>query len=1074
MPLFQPKVLQKHLVIPSAIPANHLQAIQDWQQEIASGKLKSLGEVSAHHLFIDIILERLLGYCTKGEQWTAYHECPIAGELDKIDVGLGSFTPQSRQIIAPLELKGLDTKNLDAVMPGRHKTPVQQVWEYATKVSKAKWALLSNYQELRLYAVGHGRQAYESWRFDQLHQPAEYSRFYTLLCAENLLGGATENLLLENEKVEKDITDRLYADYRNLRLALLTELRQSYPELAASTLLQYAQTIIDRILFIAFAEDKGLLPAKILEKAYTQQNPFNPLPIWENFKGLFRSIDKGNAALKIPAYNGGLFAKNKALDNLVISDALCDRFRGIADYDFASEVSVTVLGHIFEQSIADLEQLQEQLTNNVGLEDKTTKARATTGKRKQDGVVYTPNHITRFIVEQTLGSYIKSEFSRIAAPFQKKLKDGEWSWRSADAELKFWYAWQKRLKALRIIDPACGSGAFLVAAFDYLVIEYQKVNDTLHNLKGSYDLFDLTNTILNNNLYGVDLNAESVEITRLSLWLKTAEQGKALTNLDSSIRCGNSVVADSTFSKQAFIWQEQFPKVFADGGFDVVLGNPPYVRMELLKPIKPYLEKNYSVASDRADLYAYFFELGLKLLKPQGRLGYISSSTFFRTGSGENLRKHLLAHAKLESIIDFGDVQIFEGVTTYPAILIMEKSTESGDIRFCKIKNKLGNDLAQQFSEDNQIMPQNRLGAESWQFEDDTLATLRNKIISGKKILKEVYGSPYRGIVTGLNEAFVIDDKTYKIIVADNPQSNEQLKPFLEGKDLKQWRTESRGLWLILFPRGWTRSIMMQEGHTEINEASAWIWLQKKHPSICAWLTPFTEKAKKRGDKGEFWWELRACSYYEKFEGGKIAYVDIGATATFSIDKKSAYCANTAYFIANGDIFLLGLLNSKPIWFLITGLTNAIRGGFYRLFTQHLETLPIPEATAEEKERIGKMAEECQGVAEQRYQLEQRMCRRILSDLRPEGSEAKLSQKLQAWWELDFKVFHAEIKKCLKSEIPLKERDEWQELLQARQAEIKALSSKLATQEAALNEAVYALFKLTNAEIALLEKNLSQ
>ncbi len=1059
MPLFQPKVLQKHLVIPSAIPANHLQAIQDWQQEIASGKLKSLGEVSAHHLFIDIILERLLGYCTKGEQWTAYHECPIAGELDKIDVGLGSFTPQSRQIIAPLELKGLDTKNLDAVMPGRHKTPVQQVWEYATKVSKAKWALLSNYQELRLYAVGHGRQAYESWRFDQLHQPAEYSRFYTLLCAENLLGGATENLLLENEKVEKDITDRLYADYRNLRLALLTELRQSYPELAASTLLQYAQTIIDRILFIAFAEDKGLLPAKILEKAYTQQNPFNPLPIWENFKGLFRSIDKGNAALKIPAYNGGLFAKNKALDNLVISDALCDRFRGIADYDFASEVSVTVLGHIFEQSIADLEQLQEQLTNNVGLEDKTTKARATTGKRKQDGVVYTPNHITRFIVEQTLGSYIKSEFSRIAAPFQKKLKDGEWSWRSADAELKFWYAWQKRLEALRIIDPACGSGAFLVAAFDYLVIEYQKVNDTLHNLKGSYDLFDLTNTILNNTLYGVDLNAESVEITRLSLWLKTAEQGKALTNLDSSIRCGNSVVADSTFSKQAFIWQEQFPKVFADGGFDVVLGNPPYVRMELLKPIKPYLEKNYSVASDRADLYAYFFELGLKLLKPQGRLGYISSSTFFRTGSGENLRKHLLAHAKLESIIDFGDVQIFEGVTTYPAILIMEKSTESGDIRFCKIKNKLGNDLAQQFSEDNEIMPQNRLGAESWQFEDDTLANLRNKIISGKKTLKEVYGSPYRGIVTGLNEAFVIDDKTKNRLITEDKKYGFLLKPFLEGVDVKKWHVESRKLWLIYIPKN------------EINI--------EDYPAIQSHLLPFKEKLESRATK-QAWFELQQAqnAYLQVFEGLKIIYGYFAKEPLFLLEKDGFYSNNKTYFISvpntNEGNFLLGLLNSNLIWWLLLGLAPAVRGGFLELRNIYVETLPIPEATAEEKERIGKMAEECQGVAEQRYQLEQRMCRRILSDLRPEGSEAKLSQKLQAWWELDFKVFHAEIKKCLKSEIPLKERDEWQELLQARQAEIKALSSKLATQEAALNEAVYALFKLTNAEIALLEKNLNQ
>lgn len=497
MSLFQSKLLQKHLNIPTVIPSDHLQAIQEWQTAVADGTLAKLGEKSAHGRFIQTILVRLLGYATEGSEWTAYYECPI--QRDSIDVGLGKFTAKTTRILAPCELKGLKTPNLDAVMPGRHETPVQQVWRYAMKVPGAKWALLSNYREFRLYAVGQGMQAYESWKMEALHQPAEYSRFHTLLCASNLLDGYTENLLRENEKVEKDITDSLYADYRRLRIRLITELQGNYPDLDTATLLQYVQTIIDRILFIAFAEDKGLLPDRILERAYEQQNPFNPLPVWENFKGLFRAIDKGNAALQIPAYNGGLFAENAGLDALLLGDALCESFRDLARYDFASEVSVTVLGHIFEQSIADLEQLQEQLASGVEIQEETAKARATSGKRKQYGVVYTPNHITRFIVEQTLGSYIQAEFQRVAAEYQKTLKTtGEIRWKNIKAELAFWYAWRERLKSLRILDPACGSGAFLVAAFDYLALEYKRINDTLHDLTGR--MMCLTSTRLSSTI----------------------------------------------------------------------------------------------------------------------------------------------------------------------------------------------------------------------------------------------------------------------------------------------------------------------------------------------------------------------------------------------------------------------------------------------------------------------------------------------------------------------------------------------------------------------------------------------
>jgi type I restriction-modification system DNA methylase subunit len=279
------------------------------------------------------------------------------------------------------------------------------------------------------------------------------------------------------------------------------------------------------------------------------------------------------------------------------------------------------------------------------------------------------------------------------------------------------------------------------------------------------------------------VNAESVEISKLSLWLKTAKQGKELDRLDHNIRVGDSLIEDSSFAylKHGFSWNSAFPEVFASGGFDVVLGNPPYVRMELIKPMKQYLEKRFEVVSDRADLYCYFFERGLRLLKQSGRLGYISSSTFFKTGSGAPLRRYLLKNATLETVTDFGDLQIFEGVTTYPAILTMRKATSASSFKFWNVKSIPEGNFGKAFADAGQDFPQNILSESGWEIEVDGLRLLREKITSGKKTLKEVFGPPLRGIVTGLNEAFIVNKQEYDSLIRDHPSSRAsdgQLNPY--------------------------------------------------------------------------------------------------------------------------------------------------------------------------------------------------------------------------------------------------------------------------------------------------------
>lgn len=422
MPLFHPRVVASALekTASEKISDSHLAILTAWAESITSGSILKQKETALHGHFIQQLLLQVLGY--KGfeggkESWNLQREQQVG--KGSVDVAFGTFgTDVEPIILAPFELKGAKTKDLDAIMPGRHKSPVQQAWEYAMDAPGAKWVLVSNYLEIRLYAVGYGRQDYERFDLAELATPEAYHRLRLFLSAENLLGGRTRALLKESDKVGKDITNKLYHDYKHLRENLIRSLKADNPAVPELEIISHAQTILDRVLFVAFAEDQTLLPEHTLEKAFTHQDPYNPRPVWENFKGLFRAIDKGNPSLHIPAYNGGLFRHDPAIDDLTVSDAICEGFKQLGEYDFNSEVSVTVLGHIFEQSITDLEALQAEVTG----EEVEVKAKATTGKRKREGVVYTPDSITRFIVEQTLGRHLEKQFEALWQQHENPLR----------------------------------------------------------------------------------------------------------------------------------------------------------------------------------------------------------------------------------------------------------------------------------------------------------------------------------------------------------------------------------------------------------------------------------------------------------------------------------------------------------------------------------------------------------------------------------------------------------------------------------------------------------------------------
>ena len=1046
-PLFNTNVIRDALGkrdLESLLTEKQIAAAERYAKKAQSSNILKEKETSVRPIFIQELLQEALGFepLDPSGEYSLYSEKAVAG--GSADVALGFFggVENKNDILAPFELKGPGSTDLDKIEPSRKRSPVQQAWDYANDAPGSKWVLVSNCIEIRLYAYGRGRQNYEQFDARELDNPNKLARLALLLSAKQFLSGETHQLLLASDSAAKSITNELYTDYKALRSKVFQFLvdEKSGPRLSNSDAIEASQKILDRVLFIAFAQRSDLLPAGLIERASTTRNEFMPSKIWNNFQSLFTWVDKGHSS-GIPAYNGGLFRSHPDVDNIILPDALAVEVASLGKWDYRGEVPVTVLGHIFEQSITDLEKLRAEARGEEAPK---------VSKSKKDGVVYTPPVVTRFLVERTIGRTLAERRHDLWTSFALPPLDTEVV-AETETERQFWAAWLDILRSFTIVDPACGSGAFLVAAFDEMLRQYIEAMTRFEDLGGVID-FDANDEIVNRNLFGVDLNVESVEITRLSLWLKTARRDKKLQSLEDTIKVGNSLISDGAWTDRPFDWRAAFPQVFANGGFDVVIGNPPYVRMEHVKPFKPYLEQHFAVAADRADLYAYFFEKGIDILKDGGRLGYISSSTFFRTGSGANLRTCLTDGVGIEEVIDFGDLQLFDGVTTYPAILTLQKGAKpEGDLRFLIVKDTIPDDLGRTFALASGVMPRVRLTSGSWQFENDALAALRAKIMAGKKTLGEVYGAPLRGIVTGLNDAFIIDRATRDRLMMD-PKSGELLVPFLKGENIKRWRVESDDLYLINTPKG----------KVDIDD----------YPLVKAHLLQFRKTLEDRATKQE-WWELQQAqlAYQDHFLGPKIIYPHFQNERMFTWDEAAFFSNDKSYFIPNADQALLAYLNSKLSWFVVASLSPAVRNGWHEMRVQYLEILPIPSLDSGVPSSLVQIAESATTLGVERATTLRNVATRTL-DLSP-PHKRKLSEMLKAWHNLTFPQFLAAFKAAFGVEIPLKQRGEWQEFLDEEREKVRTLTAQIKSAEAEIDAIIYKLFDLSEDEIALIEANVA-
>jgi adenine-specific DNA-methyltransferase len=391
-------------------------------------------------------------------------------------------------------------------------------------------------------------------------------------------------------------------------------------------------------------------------------------------------------------------------------------------------------------------------------------------------------------------------------------------------------------------------------------------------------------------------------------------------------------------------------------GFDVVIGNPPYIRQEEFKDLKPYLKSRFKIYNSIADLLTYFVELSYDILKSSGNFQFIISNKFTRANYGSVMRKFLLENTSLTHFIDFSGVPVFDEATVDAAILGYEKQTMlSPNFIYANIPGvKLDVLKFEEFLKSIQkIYKQKTLTENAWAFENQEVLAIKQKIESQGIPLKHWNITINYGIKTGLNEAFVIDESQKNKLISQDNGCKEFIKPLLRGRDINKYAPNFQNLYLIYIPKGFTIKNKKKEnnlasepipryGYIEFDEA--WDWFKKRLPSLSAHLLPFKSKAEKRIDKGDYWWEQRACAYLEDFKKLKIIYKDIAQKLTFMLDNEQYYTNNTNYFIT-GNInldYLTAVLNSSIIDYYYRLISTQLGLNAVRLFTQFVELIPIP------------------------------------------------------------------------------------------------------------------------------------
>lgn len=671
MSLFQSSVVRRYQLglDQTAVKNAWLKYTQHFHNPIIQEHIRNSKEEEYQEGFVRDLFVNILGYTLKPQpNFNFVLERKTETDATKSD---GAIL-KNGAVIGVVELKDTEITELDKIE--------KQVFGYKNKHRECEYVLTSNFEKLRFYI----NDAVEYIDFDLFKlTEQQFSLLYLCLHQKNVENSLPLKMKQASVEEEENITKKLYADYSQFKGQLYNCLVELNPQFDKLELFKKTQKLLDRFLFLLFAEDRLLLPLNcvrgVLEEWEKLKELDNYVPLYDRFKKFFGYLNTGHdwRNEEIFPYNGGLFASDQLLDNIVIDDLiLFNGTKKLSSYDFESEVDVNILGHIFEHSLTEIEEMQAELEGRVIERDQT--------KRKKDGVFYTPRYITKYIVENTIGS-LCAEKKQVLDIVEEEFVARKFKTSAAEEKRRKKYlqkleSYRDWLFQLTICDPACGSGAFLNQALEFLIAEHRYIDELKAKLFGdAIILSDVETTILENNLFGVDINEEAVEIARLSLWLRTARKGRKLNDLSKRIKCGNSLIDDPAVTGEfPFIWKMEFPKVFDQGGFDVIIGNPPYVDVKNLpKNVSQYLFSHYLTSENRINLYSIFIEKGVNLIKNNGILSFINPNSMLVNSSYKKLRELLIG--SIRQIIKLPD-NVFSDAKVETMIFVYQKNCNTLNI----------------------------------------------------------------------------------------------------------------------------------------------------------------------------------------------------------------------------------------------------------------------------------------------------------------------------------------------------------------------------------------------------------
>ena len=1051
MSLFQESIIRKHLgyLDQELVDQAYLRFNEIYSAKKISN-IKIAKEEQYQEGFIKDIFGAVLGYSVFPEQpFNIQTEKKNESDSKKADGAIF----KGENVVGVIELKDNKTRNLDAVK--------DQAFGYKNNHKDCSYVISSNFHKLRFYLD----DATDYEEFDLYNLDKEtFKRFYLYLQKEGLLDKNIPKLLRQETKFhEENITKSLYKDYSSFKNSFFQNVVKNNPQYDKLLLFKKSQKFLDKVLFVLFAEDKGLVATnsivQIVEKWNDLKNDafYTPKPLYELialfFSNLFIGKKDQKGGVLIPEFGGEIFAPDEVLDALMVDDeVLQDDLLKLSKYDFNTDVDVNILGHIFEHSLSEIEEVEASLKGEVA--DKTK------GKRKKDGVFYTPKYITKYIVENTVGKLCSEKKTELKldvdiAIFEHQKADGKLNAKGIElyATLNQYKDW---LLTLKILDPACGSGAFLNQAVNFLVLEHKFADDIIAELTNSpLRLFDTDIAILENNIYGVDINEESIEIAKLSLWLRTAKQGRKLSNLSNNIKCGNSLIDDPAVAgDKAFNWQNEFPEVFANGGFDVVIGNPPYVRIQNLDyKIIDWLKSNKRTAHKRIDISTLFIEESFKLINEDGIISFITSNQFFKAEYGRLLRGFIKGH--LITNIDYSDVIVFEGLSTYVSILTFSRNYFDS-LKYIKVidsKDTLENVNFKEFDF-------NKLDNETWDFSSNN--SLFEKLNKNCRLLGDCADFVY-GIITGNDFSFIIkkeDLENYQI-------EPELLFDFVKPENYSRYKLKYLDKY-ILYPYNRDNEII-SEKTLELNFPNAYKYFLK-NKSI---LENRMDSRMTIKEKGLNWYVIMRKVPPKEIISSKILFYDVGAKPNFYLDETGfAFGGGTSHSLTvKKDIninikFLLSILNSKLLGWVTNEICPVKMGGARKYGLDYIRKLPIKSIDVNSQlpfiERADTMLSLNKELQEQTQKFQRSLERKF--------ALSELPKKLQDWYLLSYAEFIKELEKK-KIKLSLSEEAEWETYFSTEAKKALELKAQIEKTDKEIDQMVYALYELTEDEIQIVEES---